>query len=219
MNEDMKVKGFTDTIEWYNQNAEQYAQTTEQHPSPEQIEAFVSLLPSKGKVLDAGCGGGRDTQLLQNKGLKAIGIDLSSGLVKVAKERHPRVEFVEGSFLDLPFDDNSFDGVWAHASLLHLETVAEVKRALSEFNRVLKPDGVIHTLVKAQTGAEKTAVVSDSLSNHDRFFQYFTQKEITTLLNEAGFVGTTIEQYKEIDKDPKGRPEVEWILALSKKPR
>jgi len=217
MSKEIKVRSFTDTIRWYNENAKKYAKTTEEYPSPEQIEEFVSLLSPGNKILDAGCGGGRDTKLLHDKGLDSIGLDLSSGLIKVARKKYPNINFVEGSFLDLPFGNDSFDGIWAHASLLHLETVGDVKKALSEFQRVLKPNGVMHTLVKAQTGLEKTAIVSDRTSGHERFFQYFTQDEIATLLREAGFAEIKTEQYRETDRNPNGRPEVEWILTLSKK--
>lgn len=213
----MNVKGFQDTIEWYNQNADQYAQATFQTASPKEIDQFAKLLSKRAKVLDAGCGGGRDTDLLSKKGLKAIGLDLSSGLIKVARKTFPEPEFVEGNMLSLPFPDSDFDGVWSHASLLHLETVEEVKKALQEFSRVMKHAAVLHVLVKAQTGESKTAVVTDSLSKHDRFFQYFTKPELQNLLKDSGFDLISIEQYKETDRNPKGRPEVEWILALARK--
>lgn len=213
----MKVKGFQDTIEWYNQNAGQYAQATFQTASSEEVDQFAKLLFEGAKVLDAGCGGGRDTDLLSKKGLKTVGLDLSSGLIKVARKTFPELEFVEGNMLSLPFPDSGFDGVWSHASLLHLETSDEVKKALQEFNRVVKQTAVLHVLVKAQTGESKTAVVTDSLSKHDRFFQYFTKSELQDLLKESGFEPISIEQYKEIDRNPKGRPEVEWILALARK--
>lgn len=213
----MQVKGFKDTIEWYNQNADQYARTTFQTASPDEIDRFANLLFVGAKVLDAGCGGGRDTNLLTKKGLKVIGLDLSSGLIKVARKTFPELEFIEGNMLSLPFPDSDFDGVWSHASLLHLETSDEVKKALQEFNRVMKQSAVLHVLVKAQTGEFKTAVVTDSLSKHDRFFQYFTELELQNLLKESGFDLISIEHYKETDRDPKGRPEVEWILALTRK--
>jgi ubiquinone/menaquinone biosynthesis C-methylase UbiE len=213
----MEIKGFKDTIEWYNQNAEKYADSTEKQASPEQLKDFVSYLPKNSRVLDAGCGSGRDTKLLTELGATAEGIDLSSGLINEARKRYPTLVFKEGNFLQLPYHDNSFDGVWAHASLLHLENTEDVKTALGEFRRVLKQNGVLHVLVKAQTGQAKTAVVSDSLSQHDRFFQYFTQDELNTLLNEAGFTGFKVKQYKETDENPEGRPEVEWILSLSRR--
>jgi ubiquinone/menaquinone biosynthesis C-methylase UbiE len=119
--------------------------------------------------------------------------------------------------LDLPFDDASFDGVWSNTSLLHLETAEDVKRALGEIYRVLKKPGLLHVVVKAQTGANKTAVVSDKLSGHDRFFQYFTVDELSQLLTAAGFNITHIKEYSETETIPHGRPEVKLIWCLAQK--
>jgi ubiquinone/menaquinone biosynthesis C-methylase UbiE len=211
----IKVKGFQDTIAWYNQNAKQYTQVSAENANPEQIEQFSNLLPKNGKVLDAGCGSGRDTNLLVQKGLDVVGLDVSQGLIQEAKIQFPTLQFIEGNLLNLPFNNNMFDGVWAHASLLHLETIDEVKTVLKEFHRVLKNKGILHVLVKAQSGKQKTAVVSDAFSNHNRFFQYFTQEELTELLKTSGFTIRSIEQYRETDRNPHGRSEVQWILALA----
>ncbi len=213
----MEVKDFGDTIKWYDSNAKKYVETIEQHSSPEQIKEFIDLLPANANVLDAGCAGGRDTKLLQEAGVNATGLDLSTGVIKEAKKKHPELKFIQGNFLKLPFENSTFDGVWAHASILHLETIGKVKKTLSEFSRVLKPNGVLHILVKAQTGDKETAVVSDSFSGHDRFFRYFTQEELQNLLQEQRFGNIKTEQYKETDIDPKGRPEVELIHTLSRK--
>lgn len=213
----MKVQGLQDTITWYDKNAHIYAQATVSRAHPEQIDQFVAKLHTNAKVLDAGCGAGRDTDLLSQKGLQVIGTDLSQGLLEEAKKAYPRLTFVKGDLRELPFASNSFDGIWAHASLLHLETVEDVKQALSEFSRVIKKQGILHVFVKSQTGTEKTAVVSDTLSNHDRFFQYFTKEELQTLLENTGFTLVSMEQFRETDRSPHGRPEVEWILALARK--
>ncbi|MEX0896364.1 MAG: class I SAM-dependent methyltransferase [Patescibacteria group bacterium] len=213
----MKISGFKETIEWYDHNAQQYAEASKDLVSHDQLAAFVELLAEDSRILDAGCGSGRDTALLSSKGLNTIGLDLSSGLIAEARKRFPDQEFIAGSFLALPFNDESFDGVWAHASLVHLETETDVKQALTEFKRVLKTGGILHVLVKAQTAADKTAVVSDKLSGHDRFFQYFTLDEVSSLLQEHNFEVIQSEQYNEAERDPNGRPEVEWIAVLSKK--
>lgn len=213
----MKVQGFKDTIDWYNQNAKKYAQVNAAIADFDQIEEFASLLPKVAKILDAGCAAGRDSNLLQQKGFKVTGVDISTGLLEIAKQKFPHITFLEGNFLSLPFKDGEFDGVWAHQSLLHLETTADVDKALAEFHRVLKPGGVLLVLVKAQTGKDKTAIVTDDFSNHDRFFQYFTHDEIKQRLERAGFKLARIEQYKETDKNPEGRSDVELILSISKK--
>lgn len=214
----MHIKGLQDTITWYNQNAQAYSKATYSHAHPEQIDQFVALLPSGAKkVLDAGCGAGRDTHLLSLRGLEVTGIDLSEGLLSEAKKAYPRLNFVHGDIRSLRFENASIDGIWAHASLLDLETVEDVTKALSEFSRVIKKHGILHVFVKAQTGSEKTAVVSDALSHHDRFFQYFTREELTLLLKRAGFALLSLEQFRETERNPHGRPEVEWLLALAKK--
>src|SRR5215471_6515218 len=198
----MNVKGLKDTIDWYDTHAEQYAATGTAYVDMNHITTFANLLPKHSAVLDAGCGPGRDANILHEQGLQVTGVDLSKGLLKVAKQKFPDLTFVEGNLLKLPFGDASFDGVWTNASLLHLEKVADVKRALSEMYRVLKTPGLLHLLVKAQTGADKTAVVSDKLSGHNRFFQYFTLDEIKRLLNEASFEVTHGQEYSEVETIP-----------------
>ncbi len=208
------IKGFADTIAWYDANAEKYAATIQDKANFAMLDQFAALVGKGAKILDAGCAAGRDTKFLQDRGLLVTGLDISQSLLAIARQKYPELEFVEGNFLNLPFIDNTFDGVWARASLLHLETVEDVIRALSEFNRVLKPGGVIHVYIKQQLGEEKASVVSDSLSNHDRFFQWFTKTEIEELLQKTGFVITMIEDNVA---DLSGREEVKWITVLATK--
>jgi ubiquinone/menaquinone biosynthesis C-methylase UbiE len=212
----VKIKGFQDTINWYNQNAAEYSKSNLDYISLDLLKEFSDLISFK-RVLDAGCAAGRDSQILSENGFEVTGIDISSEFIKIAKKNNPNITFIEGNFLDLPFENNSFGGVWAHASLVHLETVGDVKKSLSEFYRVLKDNGIIHILVKAKLNDKKFAVVSDKLSKHDRFFQYFTSQEVEDLTKQAGFKKIKLEQYKEIDKNPKGRNDVEWIYYLGKK--
>jgi ubiquinone/menaquinone biosynthesis C-methylase UbiE len=101
--------------------------------------------------------------------------------------------------------------------LLHLETVENVKQALTEMHRVLKKPGLLHVVVKAQTGTDKTAVVSDKLSGHGRFFQYFKTDELSQLLTEAEFGIVHIKEYSETETIPHGRPEVRLIWCLARK--
>jgi ubiquinone/menaquinone biosynthesis C-methylase UbiE len=213
----MEVHGFSDTIEWYDDNAKHYADVNSRIADLDQIEEFSKLIPKHGTVLDAGCAAGRDCQLFVEKGFVVIGVDVSKGLLEIARRNVPEANFIYANFLNLPFEDEAFNGVWAHQSLLHLETQDDVKVALGEFWRVLKPNGTLLVLVKAQTGKTKTAIVSDSFSKHDRFFQYFTVNEINSLLSEAGFKSSRISTYREVEKNNDGRPDVSLILAISKK--
>lgn len=208
------IKGFKDTIAWYDANAAQYATNIEKIPSRELLDRFAAAVGKGGKVLDAGCAAGRDCRLLKDRGLVPIGIDLSEPLIEIARNKHPDVEFRQGNILNLPLEDESFDGVWAHASLVHFETTEDVVKALKEFNRVLKLNGIIHVFVKQQSGKEKTSVISDKLSGHDRFFQWFTKYEVQQLLDKTGFAIIDLQDDYE---DPVGRDEVKWVVALAKK--
>jgi ubiquinone/menaquinone biosynthesis C-methylase UbiE len=209
----MKVEGLKDTIDWYDKNAEKYADSAEQVPPIELLEKFLSMLPQSPNVLDAGCGPGRDSRLLHEKGAVVTGVDISKGLLQEATKRSEGVTYVEGDITAMVFVDSIFDGVWSHASLVHLEAIEDVTKALSEFSRVLKSGGVLHVFVKAQTGNEKTAVVSDALSNHDRFFRYYTEQELRELVANAGFE----DMDTSVLPDPHGRSEVTWIALFAKK--
>ncbi len=209
----MKVKGFDDTIEWYDQNAKQYADASYKIIANDAINKFTSLLPQAPKILDAGCGAGKDSKAFHNLGIDVIGVDISKGLLSEARLRNPDITFIEGDLLDLPFENGSFDGLWSHASLVHLENLIDVKKALSEFDRVLKTNGILFIYTKSQTGNQETAVVKDSLSNHERFFRYYTEQQLKDLLRDAHF--SILKS--EIEDDMHGRDEVKWIKLLARK--
>ncbi len=209
----MKIGGFKDTIEWYDKNAKNYANSAEKAPPIKLIEQFLSMLPKSPKVLDAGCGSGRDSRILNEKGAKVTGLDISKGLLEEAEKRSKGIEYVEGDITAMKFPDAFFDGVWSHASLVHLESIEDVKKALREYNRVLKQGGILHVFTKEQLGEEKTAIVSDSLSNHDRFFRYYSKEELCNLVSSAGFADLDISSVSDLH----GRKEVTWILLFGKK--
>ena len=77
------------TINWYNQNAPEYTRSIRKIVSEDQIKAFTSLLPSGARVLDAGCGGGRDAEIFAKQGYKVVGLDLSKGMLNEAKKTKP----------------------------------------------------------------------------------------------------------------------------------
>jgi ubiquinone/menaquinone biosynthesis C-methylase UbiE len=209
----MKVTGNKDTINWYDANAEKYAADSDGITFESTARQFLEKLNPNPKILEAGCGSGRDAITLSELGAEVTGVDASEGLIAVAKKKSSDIEFLVCNFLDLPLLDETFDGVWSHASLVHLDTISDVKSALSEFYRVLKNEGYLYVLVKKQNGEEKTAVVSDSLSNHDRFFRYYTEEELQTLLEESGFTVTEVKT----EEDVHGRNEVTWLKLLAKK--
>ena len=207
--------GFKQTIEWYEAHAEEYAQKVADKRDSFLLDRFTKKLPAKAKILDAGCGAGRDCMALAEKGLIPTGLDLAGNLIKLAKKHQPKLNFIKGNFLDLPFPDNSFDGVWANASLVHLETIKEVKQALKEFRRVMKHNGIAHIFVKQQPGEKKTEVVAHGHSDDVAlFFRWFTKAELKKLLQESGI---TILSIEDNYSRKGGRKNIKWIAALVQK--
>ena len=201
------------TVEWYDQNADAYAAQLNTAMPVAAIERFAKTLPPNVYVLEAGCGPGRETRAFAERSVRTAGVDLSEGLLAVARKANPGTEYVRADFRELPFDGATFDGVWAHASLVHLDTLADAEAALAEFNRVLKPGGVVYVAVKEKVGDEDTAVVTDTLSNHDRFFRYYTSDSLAQLLTRHGF-GILESGHEE---ELHGRAEVKWIYVIARK--
>jgi ubiquinone/menaquinone biosynthesis C-methylase UbiE len=209
----VKKSDFTETINWYDRHAEEYATITYPEAPHVLIDQFLGLLPKQPVILDAGCGPGRDSGIMQTKGAAVTGIDISEGLLKIAKERNPAVTFVYGNFLNLPFKDKKFDGIWAQASLVHLEKISDVRQTLFEFHRTLQEKGVLHVRVRKQMNSKKTAVVSDKIPSHVRFFRYFSENEMKRYLETTGFtIRALIIQNDHIEKT-----DVNWFSIFAQK--
>jgi ubiquinone/menaquinone biosynthesis C-methylase UbiE len=179
------------TISTYNELAEEYDKETVDfwNKFPRTFfDKFIEL--TKGKVLDIGSGPGRDGLILKNSGLDVICLDASESMVKISTERG--LNSVVGDFNDLPFDNESFDGVWAYASLLHVPK-SEVGKSLSEINRVLRPSG---TLGLGLIEGEKELYRESAGMGKPRWFSFYKKEEIEDLLNKHGFESVYFEQLK-----------------------
>jgi SAM-dependent methyltransferase len=104
------------------------------------LEAFTTLVGPGGRVADVGCGPGHVTAYLAARGLGARGLDLSAGMIDIARARAPGVAFEVASMLDLPVGDIELDGALAWFSVIHLDD-ADRPRAYEELARVVRPGG------------------------------------------------------------------------------
>lgn len=103
------------------------------------------------RVLDAGCGTGRLVGPLQELGLRVVGADLSPAMVAEARSAMPEAEFHVTDLAELPFEDESFDGVVAWYSLIHHDA-SSLHAALAELARVVRDDGRLLTAFHAGMG-------------------------------------------------------------------
>lgn len=104
------------------------------------LSAFAECVGRTAAVADLGCGPGRVTAHLHTLGLDPFGIDLSPGMVDVARRDHPALRFEVGTMTDLRLPDASVDGVLVWYSLIHVPDDA-VPGVLAGLHRVLRPPG------------------------------------------------------------------------------
>lgn len=125
---------------WYDANADEFFGHTKDLDTSEARTRFMAALADGARVLDAGCGSGRDSLHFLRAGLDVDALDASAGMVRLARE-HTGLPVAHADIMDVtPRGD--YDGVWAMASLIHLDR-AELPRALALLGRCLRPGGVM----------------------------------------------------------------------------
>ncbi len=145
-----------------------------------QINWFFRELHGK-RVLDAGCGGGRDIKEFLKKGLSVDGIDYSRNAIEECRQEYPEATFYEEDLLTVDLPDDEYDGIWACASLVNLKTEHAIS-VVSTFKRILKTNGILFVSVKEGIGER---VVYDKAGQ--RFFRFYSLQEITELVGNTGF--------------------------------
>ncbi len=143
------------------------------------LEFFVKLLPKNGKVLDIGCGVGRDSHYFTSNGFETVGIDFSKRMVEEARKRVSKAEFFKMDMRKLNFEDETFDGIWATAALLHVPK-NDISKALREIIRVLKKGGILF-IGTIEGEGEKIIEEPQYGKDFKRLFSFFSEGEV---LNE-----------------------------------
>jgi SAM-dependent methyltransferase len=166
----------------------------------ELLDRFAPEVRGRGEVADLGCGPGQTTAFLHAQGVRVRGLDISEGLLREARQRHPGIPFEPGDMLALPLADASLAGVVAFYAIVHLAP-AELRRALAEMHRVLRPGG---RLLLAFHAGEGSVHVEEFLGRAVALdFAFFAPQVVGDELLRAGFVAVEV-----IERDP--YPEVEY---------
>ena len=130
------------TIGHYDNNAQSFWHGTRDHDVSQNIESFLQALPNKTlDILDFGCGPGRDLHTFKSLGHRPVGVEGSKELCQLAI-KHSGCQVRQQSFLQLELDDNSFDGIFANASLFHIPS-QELPKVLHKLHHALRPEGVL----------------------------------------------------------------------------
>lgn len=143
-------------------------------------QSFCSELPPGSRILDLGCGPGRDLRLFAAAGHRPIGLELNPSFVDMAR-RHGDV--IEGDIRDVAqiFPQSSFGGVWAQASLVHL-SATETETSLHDLRSLLVPGGRFYACVPS-TG------VTGWREEHDgrRWYTVWPERRFAEAVAQAGF--------------------------------
>lgn len=165
-----------------------------------QMTLFADLVTAAGggPVADVGCGPGHVTAFLCSLGLDAFGIDLSPGMIEVARRDHPAVRFEVGSMTELGLADDSVTGLVAWWSLIHVPD-DEVAVVLAHFRRVVRPGGVVMVGFHEGNG---TTHKTNGYGGHpmDVYVHRRPAARVAAWLHQAGF-----DVEARVTIDPNGR--------------
>ena len=183
----------SETIETYENNAEAYRDSRAHYKMSIFMDPFLDLIQGK-RILDIGCGPGRDSNVFVDKGCDVTGIDITQAFIEMAQQAVPEAEFYNMDIRQLQFEDNIFNGAWASAILLHLKP-EDFQQALQEIYRVLAPEGILFFSVKEGSGTDVST--SETLGGGMRFFQYYTVDEVRGMIEQTPFKVISLEASNE----------------------
>ncbi len=188
------------SISWYNNNSSEYISDTFNADMSSIRARFISYLPEHGSVLDAGCGSGRDSKAFMELRFDVYAMDASEAMVE-----HCRSVIGDRCVLATFRDYRTymrFHGIWACASLLHLEP-SELGDTIKKFTGFLKPGGVFFMSFKYG---------SENYEKGGRYFNCHTNESIEEILKLCDDI-EILENF--ITGDVRvGRPDEKWLNVI-----
>lgn len=192
------------TIAYYNQNATQFYNTTVSVDMTETLQKFTQTLPPQAThILDLGCGSGRDSLYFLNHGYQITAIDGSPELCKKAAKLISQPVICQ-RFEDINYG-NQFDGIWACASLLHVQK-SFLTTIFQNLTNALKPNGTIYASFKYGD------------FEGERAGRYFTDLTETTLASLIAPITNLelVQSFITADVRP-GRQDERWLNVIMKR--
>jgi ubiquinone/menaquinone biosynthesis C-methylase UbiE len=148
------------------------------------LDRFAEQIRDLGPACDMGCGPGHVARYVHDRGVEVCGIDISPGMVEIARQLNPGMTFQQGNMLALDIPDATFGGVTAFYSIIHVPRT-EVTTALRELRRVLRPRGVL--LAAFHLGQQVVHVDEWWGETVALDFHFFDAGELAGYLQAAGF--------------------------------
>lgn len=191
------------TIKYYNLKSETFTNTTQTVDFEGTQKRFLNKLPPFSRLLDFGCGSGRDTKYFLTQGYTVDAIDGSEEMCKIAAE-YTGIPVKQMLFQQLD-EQEKYDGIWACASILHLP-LQNLETVLHKMSRALKSSGIIYTSFKYGTYEGE---------RNGRYFTDMTEDTFAVLLKRIPTL-TLEEQWISLDVRP-GRGDEKWLNLILQK--
>lgn len=191
-----------DSTQYYNTNTQEFFDNTFDVDMTLIYSRFEKYLTEEAKILDAGCGSGRDTKYFLSRGYNVIAIDGSEEMVKCARD-FTGINVQQQFFQNISFQ-NEFDGIWSCASLLHVPK-KDINTVFNKFIKALKTDGIWYMSFKYGEN-ERT--------KDNRLFNDYTEESLSNLVSQykqLKIVELWLTDDRRPDRDDK------WVNALVKK--
>jgi len=170
------------------------------------LAEWLHRLPAGARLLDLGCGGGKDAGDLSQRGYRVVGVDRTTALLLVGRHRYPSLPLIRADLRYLPFQAMSFDGLWAAASLMHLPKPA-ARRILTDLSRLVRPGGLFAATV---THGVKSRLVTDGWVP-GRYFARWRKDELACAVRRSGW--KILELKVVTNRERKGR----WLNLLAQR--
>lgn len=188
-------------VEYYNKNADSFFAESVIADMSDVQSRFLAYIPAGGSILDAGCGSGRDSKCFLDAGYDVVSFDASGEMCRRASD------YIGKSVLNMRFEDityeETFDGIWACASLLHVSQ-DKLPNILKKMKRALKPGGVLYASFKHGEG---------TTFRGDREFSDFTEFSIISPFEKEGF--EIVSNIVGADSRP-GRENEKWVNVIGR---
>lgn len=189
------------TLDFYNNNSKTYIETTFTIDMSKLYKEFLNNIPKGGTILDLGCGSGRDSKAFIDKGYKITAVDGSKELAQSASKLIGQ-EVLVSKFEELSLIDK-FHGIWACASLLHVNK-KDILNVIKNVSSNLNDNGIFYMSFKYGE--------DEYIDEKGRYFNCYTEETFKELINKVEGL-KIMKVYKTIDIVP-GRGDITWLNAI-----
>lgn len=190
------------TINYYDDNAIEFSQGTMNADMSASRQRFLTYVNRGKRIMDAGCGSGRDALAFIEAGYNVVAMDASKKLCEIASQSIGQ-EVLCMRFEEIDFE-SQFDGIWACASLLHVRK-SDIENVLQKLYVALKPRGVMYLSFKYGDSERES---------NGRFFNDYTEETLKVLMETSGYEVLEIYVTEDVRANRMGE---KWVNGIVRK--